>query len=59
MLERPSRILTTVLYVALLAAFGKSPIFLLVQPVGLDFTLQNYPTPHKHLIETMPAGVAF
>jgi hypothetical protein len=58
MLKRASRILSTVLCVVLLAASGASPIFLLVQPVGLDFTLQNSPTPHKHLIETMPGGVA-
>ena len=25
---------------------------------GLDFALQNYPTPQKHMIETMPGGVA-
>jgi hypothetical protein len=25
---------------------------------GLDFVLQNNPTPHKHMIETMPGGVA-
>ena len=25
---------------------------------GLDFTLQNSPTPQKYLIETMPGGVA-
>jgi hypothetical protein len=27
-------------------------------PQGIDFTLQNSPTPQKHLIETMPGGVA-
>jgi len=27
-------------------------------PRGLDFTLQNSPTPQKYLIETMPGGVA-
>src|SRR5205823_11009123 len=25
---------------------------------GLDFVLENSPTPRKHLIETMPGGVA-
>ncbi|MGH9673398.1 MAG: FG-GAP repeat domain-containing protein, partial [Bryobacteraceae bacterium] len=25
---------------------------------GIDFILQNHPTPEKHLIETMPGGVA-
>jgi enediyne biosynthesis protein E4 len=33
-------------------------IFNVVQPRGLDFTLQNSPTPQKYLIETMPGGVA-
>jgi hypothetical protein len=28
------------------------------QPQGIDFILQNSPTPQKHLIETMPGGVA-
>jgi hypothetical protein len=27
-------------------------------PAGLDFVLQNNPTPRKHLIESMPGGVA-
>jgi hypothetical protein len=27
-------------------------------PQGIDFVLQNSPTPQKHLIETMPGGVA-
>ena len=27
-------------------------------PQGIDFILQNSPTPQKHLIETMPGGVA-
>src|SRR6201997_846698 len=34
------------------------PVFEVKQPLGLDFTLQNSPTPQKHLIETMPGGVA-
>jgi hypothetical protein len=28
------------------------------QSAGLDFVLQNSPTPRKHMIETMPGGVA-
>src|SRR5207248_7373308 len=28
------------------------------QRSGLDFVLQNNPTPRKHMIETMPGGVA-
>jgi enediyne biosynthesis protein E4 len=35
-----------------------APIFDLKLPRGLDFTLQNSPTPQKYLIETMPGGVA-
>ena len=35
-----------------------APIFDLKLPRGLDFTLQNSPTPEKYLIETMPGGVA-
>jgi hypothetical protein len=34
------------------------PIFDVKLPRGLDFTLQNSPTPQKYLIETMPGGVA-
>jgi enediyne biosynthesis protein E4 len=33
-------------------------VFSVVQPRGLDFILQNSPTNQKHLIETMPGGVA-
>lgn len=28
------------------------------QSAGLDFVLQNNPTPRKHMVETMPGGVA-
>src|ERR1700685_3691288 len=41
----------------LLAATGAS-ILELKPPRGIDFTLQNSPTPQKYLIETMPGGVA-
>jgi hypothetical protein len=41
-----------------LSALSTAPIFYLKQPAGLDFTLQNSPTPQKYLIETMPGGVA-
>jgi hypothetical protein len=34
------------------------PLFDVQHPRGLDFTLQNSPTPQKYLIETMPGGVA-
>ena len=35
-----------------------APIFQPKLPRGLDFKLQNSPTPQKYLIETMPGGVA-
>ena len=45
---------------ALILCFGASPLglFEVTQPRGLDFILQNSPTPQKYLIETMPGGVA-
>src|SRR2546427_3816594 len=42
-------------FTALAAA---APMFDVRLPKGLDFTLQNSPTPQKYLIETMPGGVA-
>jgi hypothetical protein len=33
-------------------------VFEVKSPPGVDFTLQNSPTPQKYLIETMPGGVA-
>jgi enediyne biosynthesis protein E4 len=47
-----------VLTSALLVAAIAGPIFEVNLPHGLDFTLQNSPTPQKYLIETMPGGVA-
>jgi enediyne biosynthesis protein E4 len=35
-----------------------APVFEVSAPRGLNFTLENSPTPQKHLIETMPGGVA-
>jgi hypothetical protein len=35
-----------------------APLFEMKLPQGIEFTLQNSPTPQKHLIETMPGGVA-
>jgi hypothetical protein len=35
-----------------------APVFDVNLPRGLDFTLQNSPTPQKYLIETMAGGVA-
>jgi len=52
-LLRISSIITLVLGGALVG-----PVFEVVQPRGLNFTLENSPTPQKHLIETMPGGVA-
>src|SRR2546428_814462 len=45
---------------ALIAAAVASsvPVFEQKLPHGIDFTLQNSPTPQKYLIETMPGGVA-
>src|SRR5712671_6861519 len=40
------------------ASTAGAPQFELKSPRGIDFTLQNSPTPQKYLIETMPGGVA-
>jgi hypothetical protein len=53
-LLRVSLVMTLVLLVAAVAA----PVFDVNLSRGLDFTLQNSPTPQKYLIETMPGGVA-
>jgi hypothetical protein len=39
-------------------AAGPASLFEIRKPRGLDFVLQNSPTPQKYLIETMPGGVA-
>ena len=44
-------------YSALLAALT-APVFEVQSPHGIDFVLENSPTPQKYLIETMPGGVA-
>ena len=42
-----------------LAALGAAAPIFDVKPLrGIDFILQNSPTPRKFLIETMPGGVA-
>jgi hypothetical protein len=46
------------LLILMLAAVPAPPVFDVKLPRGLDFTLQNSPTPQKYLIETMPGGVA-
>ncbi|MFZ0684749.1 MAG: CRTAC1 family protein [Terriglobales bacterium] len=56
--------LNSLLRVSLVVAMAFSgapavtPVFEVHAPPGLDFTLQNSPTPKKYLIETMPGGVA-
>src|SRR5271167_1515651 len=52
--SRVSFAMLPVVWMAALAA----PMFDVNRPPGLDFTLQNSPTPQKYLIETMPGGVA-
>ena len=42
----------------ILIAAGSTPLLELASPHGLDFVLENSPTPQKYLIETMPGGVA-
>src|SRR5579872_4858834 len=49
---------STGLILLALAAAATAPVFEVASPRGLDFTLENFPTPQKHLIETMPGGVA-
>jgi hypothetical protein len=51
---RASFVITVVLSAAALVG----PVFDVNLPRGLDFILQNSPTPQKYLIETMPGGVA-
>jgi len=42
----------------MLWAAAPAPVFDVKPPRGIEFTLQNSPTPQKYLIETMPGGVA-
>src|SRR5579864_63383 len=55
-----ARFFQLVCAIALIAASAPdgSPVFEVNSPRGIDFTLQNSPTPRKYLIETMPGGVA-
>jgi hypothetical protein len=46
------------LTLALFAKAAAAQVFSVNLPRGLEFTLQNSPTPQKYLIETMPGGVA-
>src|SRR6267154_1612957 len=57
MLNRVFQIVRPLALILLVAASGGS-VLELKQPRGVDFTLQNSPTPRKYLIETMPGGIA-
>src|ERR1700716_543789 len=57
MLSRLSAAIRILLVIAAPATTG-APLFEAKLPQGIDFTLQNSPTPQKHLVETMPGGVA-
>src|SRR6202051_2562958 len=57
MLSHSSQVAVVSVLAASVAAIS-APTFLVNLPSGVDFTLQNSPTPQKHLIETMPGGVA-
>src|SRR6201982_1085224 len=55
-----SRLLQVAVVSFLMASLAdiSAHIFEVNLPRGIDFTLQNSPTPQKYLIETMPGGVA-
>jgi hypothetical protein len=55
--SRLSAAIGTLVVLSAAVATGAS-LFDVKLPQGIDFTLQNSPTPQKHLIETMPGGVA-
>jgi len=57
MVSRLSAAVRTLVMLAAVVTTGAS-LFEAKLPQGIDFTLQNSPTPQKHLIETMPGGVA-
>src|SRR5258708_7309559 len=57
MLSRLSAAIRILLVIAAPGSTG-GPFFGVKGPQGIYFTLQNSPTPQKHLIETMPGGVA-
>ena len=56
-LNRLSAVIGILVALAAAATTGGS-LFEAKLPRGIDFILQNSPTPQKHLIETMPGGVA-
>src|SRR6202023_4110616 len=45
-------------FLSFAALAAASPMFEVKPLRGIDFILQNSPTPQKYLIETMPGGVA-
>src|SRR6202023_4130154 len=45
-------------FLSFAALAAASPIFEVKPLRGIDFILQNSPTPQKYLIETMPGGAA-
>ena len=47
-----------ILMLVLLAVTPSATVLEVKLPRGLDFRLQNSPTPRKYLIETMPGGIA-
>lgn len=57
MLSRLSAAIGILVAIAASVTTGAS-LFEATLPQGIDFTLQNSPTPRKYLIETMPGGVA-
>jgi hypothetical protein len=57
-LRRGLSFLGLILAGMMLWAAAPAPVFEVKLPRGVEFTLQNSPTPQKYLIETMPGGVA-
>src|SRR5258707_7264864 len=59
MTEMPGRLLQFACLIGLIAPVTANAQLLGVKsPNGIDFILENSPTPQKYLIETMPGGVA-
>jgi enediyne biosynthesis protein E4 len=50
-------VIATIATIAATAPLG-APVFEVKPPRGVDFVLQNSPTPQKYLIETMSGGIA-
>jgi hypothetical protein len=55
---RIAYLLPVLVLIALFLAAAPASLFEVRQLRGIDFILQNSPTPQKYLIETMPGGVA-